>query len=368
MVNLNINIKQFYNMIRGCEVTMPIEVAFRVFNPEEKKKLDKLNKKKEFKGSNYKGIIMVEDEKKDNSSDIDLSFSRFVDYENDSSNSYEQEPQKHRGRPKKENIELANTVKTKKEKTPLNSDVTYQSTYGATTALLAQSISQIDDLNSKIAQDLEAVRNSRQLKRKYDYICELSGTMTGLVGNKINAIREMNNTITNSHKLELSKTKELKLNEQVDDDKRIMDLYNAYINAPVGSMQQAMMQSSPYAGVTAEQLNSPIIRADTQSTPIADSDPGFTEYLNNLSPQQNAMLQENNPNIQTVLAYNQSTQERLFKVINIQTGEDIPNMPIPSDEIKNKLQIDIKNGCARSVELNTTYPLQLYGNRLINEY
>lgn len=341
----------------------PIEVAFRVVKPNKP-----IEKKDTFKGSDYKGIIMVED-KKEKSEPIDFSLSNFVDY-GDESPSYNAEPVKHRGRPKKETpVELTNSVKEKnKAKTPLNSDMTYQSTYGTTNALLAQSISQIDDLSSKIDRDLQEVRHSKTLKRKYDYICELSGTMTGLMGNKINAVREMNNTITNAHKLELSKTKELKMNDQVDDDKRIMDLYNAYINAPVGTMMPSM--SSPYTGMNAAQLNSPIstmVSKDNVNSQSTD-DAGFDNYMNNLSPQQNAMLLESNPNIKTIVVFNQTNQERFFRVIDTQTGQDVPNMPVPSDQIRDALQIDIKNGCARSLLLNTSYELQLIGDRAMDEY
>ena len=351
---------------------MPIEVAVRVFDPKEREKLNSLkkNKKESFKGTNYKGIIMVEDTKEDKQ-EVDMSYSKFVDYADTQDYSTNVE-HKHRGRPKKEQnaIELTNTTKEKnKEKTPLNSDLTYQSTYAPTTGLLAQSIMQIDDLSSKVEKDLDEVRSSHTLKRKYDYICELSGTVTGLMNNKIMAIREMNNTITNCHKLELSKTKELKLNEQTDDDKRIMDLYNAYINAPVGSIPTNMMQVNPYAGVSAAQLNSPIQGIMTQDQQLNSiDDAGFNNYINNLSPQQNAMLKESDPNIQTIVLFDQSTQDRFFKVVNTQTGEEIPNMPIPNDSIKATLQIDIKAGCARSLELNTSYPLQLIGNRVLNEY
>lgn len=66
-----------------------------------------------------------------------------------------------RGRPKKKPVEEGPSVRNR---SPLNSDMTYLETYNAPAQMMAGVIAQIDDLGNKITADLNSVRSSRTLK------------------------------------------------------------------------------------------------------------------------------------------------------------------------------------------------------------
>jgi hypothetical protein len=237
----------------------------------------------------------------------------------------------------------------------------YATTYNITNMLLGGSIQQIDELASKIKEDLDYIR-AKNYKQKYDHICQLSGNMTGLMGDKIMAIREMNNVITTCHKLEMSKMKELKLNETVDDDKRLMELYNAYINAPMGTLAQ------PGNNIPLSSLNMPTGNGIQIGSNNITSDSGYDKYISELSPEQHAMMFESDPNVETVLVYDQTSHQKYFEVLNIATGEVIPNMPVPSQFVLEDCNVDIRNGIAKNIKLNKTWKLKLIGSPIMNEY
>lgn len=281
---------------------------------------------------------------------------------------------KKRGRPPKNKSiggagEYVPANNSENDFSPLNDNISYRKTYEDTTNMLQSSIGQIDGLSSQIQNDLNLVRASRTLKRKYEYICELTGTATGLMGNKISAIREINSSITNCHNLEMKRIKELNLNKEEDDDKKIMDMYNAFINTPVGSVQGIGM---PFGGVTPMQINGPTtgmvsVGVDNNMQPIS-GDPGYNSYLQNMTPEQNAMTMETNPYIKEVVVYNQETQDKYFDVIDTATGQSVPNVPRPADFLLREMRVDVRNGVARNSSANMDFPVVLIGNRAIDEY
>src|SRR5574344_1967430 len=116
------------------------------------------------------------------------------------------------------------------------SNAPYSKTYDETNNMLKASIYQIDGLQTEITQELKKIKESKALKKKYEYISEFASTISSLVSTKVTAIREMNNSITQGHNLEMKRMKDLKLTEnEKDDDKHIMDMYNAFISTPMGS-------------------------------------------------------------------------------------------------------------------------------------
>ena len=107
-----------------------------------------------------------------------------------------------------------------------------------------------------------------------------SSIMT-FIGNKISAARELNNIINKCNDMELKRYKELKLsmNEQ-DDDKAIMEAYQAFVNTPVGSMGYTQLGPTP----TQLTLNNPnLTQIDTGNVG------GYENYINNMTPQQHMM-------------------------------------------------------------------------------
>ena len=178
--------------------------------------------------------------------------------------------------------------------------VSYATSYDDTTNMLRQAIMQADVLTSEIKQDIDTIRASKTMKGKYTYITNLASTEAGLIGTKISAIREMNNSITQAHNLELKRAKDIKDDQrnQQSDDARIMDMYNAFINAPIGS----------YAKPTAPSIPDILLGANGPSpafSPVAMV--GTTVGSSNLTPEQMRIRYEGNPNVEEVVMYEAST-------------------------------------------------------------
>ena len=273
-------------------------------------------------------------------------------------------PKKKRGRPRKsqEKHEIYKG-NSDRELSMMESNTPYISTYEGTSKQLRDTINGIDMMAAQIQSDLQAVRSSRTLKKKYDYICELSSTIGTLVSNRISAIRELNNSITNAHKLDMNRSKTVKeLTDGANDDKAVMDMYNAFVNAPMGNMNTLPAGFN----VPAHILNG------GGGIPVTPQ--GFTEdqmyesFVNNPSPEMSAIAMERNPNIKIVVVYNQETQDKYFDVVDVTTGQSVPGIERPSEKLLNHMDINIREGVARNLDANLMYDLVLVGNRRIDEY
>lgn len=230
----------------------------------------------------------------------------------------------------------------------------YAETYHETNDMLKVSIMQMDTISTELKSDLDYIRASKTLKNKYKYIPELASTLGSLMNTKVTAIREINKTITDSHNLELKRVKDLKLNEvdKQDDDKYIMDMYNSFISTPVGGAPPQIAPS----------MNDMTLRSGIQNIVRANiGEDDFTSYQNNMTPTQNAMRHEHNPDIKTVVIYDQETGRRWFDIINVRTGESIPNVPRPDNMFLEDTVIDINSKVARNTNLDQTYPVILAG-------
>lgn len=274
---------------------------------------------------------------------------------------------KKRGRPKKNTSDDINNMVPADEpqgNLPLHqSNEPYLDTYNATNMMVQGTISEVDGLNNMILTELKAIQNSKTLKRKYDYISQLAGTSSTLIGTKLSAIKELNKVITDTHNLELKRIKDLKLNvsNEVDDNKYIMDMYNAFINTPVGSYNSmntpSISDMTMLTGVTG-----------VTKTPMVNTSNTFDDYINNMNPIQNMMMLEQNQNVKTVVVYDASTGNRWFDVVDITTGESIPNVDKPDAMFLEDTTLDTRNGIARNVNLDTTYPLIILNNNIMTEY
>lgn len=242
----------------------------------------------------------------------------------------------------------------------------YINSYNETNMMLRNSIGQIDQLSGEIKGELDSIRASKTLKNKYNYIADLTATSGTLLGTKITAIREMNKVISDCHNLEIKRIKDLKLDQNdQDDDKKIMDLYNAFINAPISQGSLASQSIIPSASDITLGMNgvNPLVSASD----IYDA--GYNNYLANLTPEQNRMRMENNPNIQTVVVFNPETGERHFDVIDITNGQSVPNISRPDEFLFEDINIDVRNQVARNTAMDIVYPLIVVGgNAAINEY
>lgn len=247
-----------------------------------------------------------------------------------------------RGRPKK--IESVNMTKADRSDS-------YYDKYAKTNALLDQTIYEIDDLNAGIKKELKAVIASKTLKKKYEYMSELAGTSGSLLSTKVTAIRELNKSITDSVNLEIKMAKENKAAEETD-DKRIMDMYNAFINTPVGA----------YTGpVAPSNIDMVMGNNGTTITPMVDGqyqtdDLGYNQYMNNLTPEQRK-IQLEGQNIKTVVVFDPDTGNRYFDNVNMDSNQSVPGLPLPEAHFLDDLNINMNTGVARNTNLNITYPV-----------
>lgn len=239
------------------------------------------------------------------------------------------------------------------------SQINYARTYTETAGMLRGAIAQADEMNAEIKQDIENVRSSKTLKNKYTYITNLTASAGSLLSTKIAAIRELNSSITQSHNLELNRAKTLKLNEASENDEmRMMDIYSAFINTPVGAY-------TPQAP-TLQDLNLGTNAANPTVNPIEMMAPNSDSV--NLTPEQIRMRMESNPNIQAVVRYNQATGQRCFDVIDKSTGASVPNFPRPDNFLLEDTTIDISSGIARNRNINQVWPLVIDGGAPMTEY
>ena len=282
----------------------------------------------------------------------------------------EEAPQKkRRGRPPKRKTINSNEINkdevSSRKLNPLESNAPYIDSYKENMKELKNTITGIDVMVTQIHRDLQMVRASKTLKRKYDYICQLSDTESGLVGNRISAIREINNAITNAHRLEITRAKETNSVDNQDDDKAIFDMYNAYVNTPFGAVPGAPVMPNLGNIVQSPSLNAIPINSSME---VDSGDAGYNDFLANPSPEMTAIRMEQNPNIKQVVVWNKDTDEKYFDVIDISTGQSIPDAVRPGTFLLQDMQIDERNQCARNIKMNITYPLVIVGTGRLSEY
>ena len=113
------------------------------------------------------------------------------------------------------------------------------------------------------------------------------------------AIKEINNSIIQAHKLELE---EMKLSKDIEkdqsDDTRVMELYKAFVNTPVGAYQTPNIPS--IAEMTLPGTGGGVLPVTMNGDLPASQ----------LTPEQLRMRMESNPNILVVVKFNQSTGQR----------------------------------------------------------
>lgn len=290
--------------------------------------------------------------------DIGVNFSFFTSEDAASIATIDNTPVEKKKKSKAKTVEVVPSIHEANAK-PGVIDVDYSSTYGETTNLLRGAIIQADQMAGEIQEDLDAVRGSKTLKGKYTYITNLTSAKASILSTKIAAIREMNSSITQSHNLELNRMKALKLDQKNEnDDMRIMDIYSAFVNQPVG------VYTPPTANIQDLTLG-----VNSPNGAVAGVEMISPSQTGALTPEQNRMRMESNPNIQTVVRYDQSTGQRSFDVIDTSTGMSVPNYPRPDNFLLEDTTIDIHSGIARNRNVNSVWPLILMGsNNFVTEY
>ena len=238
----------------------------------------------------------------------------------------------------------------------------YADEYSDTNAMTNTIIAQADSIIMDCAQDIAFMKSQRSMKGKYHYINETRAAMNSALSTKLAAIKERNATtkaiIDNNYR----RYKDMRALDHTDDNKAIMDAYSAFISAPVGAPAYILPNTSSMTGGIG------VIRSDYPPQIQASVDAGMNNFMNHLTPEQNLMLNDNNPDIEEVIVYDQATGAKYFQWMNTKTGEVIPNMPITSNLILEDYTIDPRTHLAKNTNLNSIKKVVVINNGEFNNF
>lgn len=258
-----------------------------------------------------------------------------------------------RGRPRKNKDNGDITVGGDTEEIMTNKP--YIDSYEETNDLIKVMIAQIDGLQGELKQEFNDIRLSK-IRGKYQYLTDISATISSLSSTKLSAIKELNSVISKCHDMELKRTKELKLDTTGNDEAAIMGLYENIINTPrqqlEGGFIPPRLESGDIPLMVQPQGGMDIFQ------PMVTNDELFT-------PEQNRMIMEHNPDVKTVVVYDPKTEAREFRAMNIKTGEQIQNISLPDPFLLEDMNINFQTGVARNSNLNMNFPLATIENGMV---
>lgn len=241
--------------------------------------------------------------------------------------------------------------------------------YNETNGLLHETLGQIDSINRELVQEFDAVRHNRTLKNKYMVLTNLSENIGALIANRISVIKEINNCISKSNDMDYKRNKDRDAAQAtMNDDKYISDVYQAFIQNPQNMAPQYQMPQ-----VDPSILGSGIIRANISQDSINNPnqgimDAGYLQYVANLTPEQNMMRYEGNPDIKQVVVYDASSGAKFFQVMNVRTGEVIPNVPVYDQMFMEDTTLDLKTKIAKNINLNESFPIIVLNDNIVSQY
>ncbi len=276
------------------------------------------------------------------------------------------EQKRRRGRPRKSESQVVAstgiiTAQGENEDTP-----TIYS-YQETTNMLHATLMQVEMTTKEVQRDIELVRANKTIRNKYGIIGNLNGNMTDLINAKITCIKELNSTISKANDLDYKKEKDRQAAQSnINDDKYIMDMYNAFLQNPTGAGNSVL---GPNAIDATTIGSSGIIRAgDTVQQGTFAPDNGFLSYVANMTPEQRLMAMEDNPNIKQVVVYDAATSNKAFQVMDMSTGQVITGVPTRDPMFMEGVTIDLRNRIAKNSDLGETYPLVIVNENVVTEY
>ena len=232
----------------------------------------------------------------------------------------------------------------------LQSDISYMTAYQETNEQLDSAIKELNMLGSEVMGELVKVKSSKTLKNKYNYINDMTATVTNIISTKIGAIKEKNKTINDVNNMELRRMKELKIDpSQEDDNARIANLYDAFVNTPIGTYGGQNILGQSLADMTlmggAPDMNRMAIGNDQ------------AQWEQGLNPAENRMLLEAKGLVETVVFYDQTSGNRWFEIVDKNTKQPVPNVEKPDDSYIWELDINVNGGFAKDANRNVIYPL-----------
>lgn len=276
------------------------------------------------------------------------------------------EVKKRRGRPRKTEVDGNSIVRDQKSN---DEETSALSTYEETTNMLKGTLLQIDQLSAQIKQEFDSVSSNRTLKNKYSTMADLSENLVSLVNAKINAISKINDAISKSNDLDYKREKDRRaIQSNVNDDKYLMDMYNAFIQNPSGLNNRAMLGPSSIDATLAGDNIVRVADNQLQQQDAFNPDNGYLSYVANMTPEQRLMAIEDNPNIKMCVVFDASTGNKVFQMMDMSTGQAVPGLPVRDQMFMEDTTIDIKNHIAKNINLNETYPLVIINENVVKEY
>lgn len=258
-----------------------------------------------------------------------------------------------RGRPPKKNRDIDSP---EGEASELVTNVPYAESYEETNGMLKAMIMQIEGLQSELKQEFNDIRLSTRLRGKYQYLTDISTTISSLSSTKLSAIKELNSVISKCHDMELKRTKELKIDATGNDDAAVMSLYENIINTPRQQLEAGFIPP----------------RLETGDIPLMVQPQGGMDIFQpavtseQFTPEQNRMIAESNPDIKTVVVYDTKTEYREFVAMNVKTGQVVQNISLPDPFLLEDMNLNFQTGVARNSNLNMNFPLAIRENGIIS--
>lgn len=322
--------------------------------------------------------FILEDDKKDEAT---FGFSTEDSVENNNEKSVvllntQPEPSKKRGPGRPSKNSSANqytdivTVDNKKKERSL--DKQYEKGYLDNAKLLYTAIAQTDTIYSDINEELNKYRGNRSYggRNRMMSMSNFMNTQTELINTKISAVKELNSIRSKINDLVMKKEQLLKDTGDDNSDKAVMDAYYALVNAPrygLPTVHQALAPASINTGINLQGNVVPSTGIVTSTADTASEEQSFAAYKSNLDPVKQKMIADKDPNIKTVVVYDQHTGNKYFDVVNVQTGLSIPGIQRPADFLLNDMKIDMRNGVATNSNTNMVFPLVIVGTRVADE-
>lgn len=244
----------------------------------------------------------------------------------------------------------------------IQENIPYASAYAETNQQLDETIAQLNILGAEIVTDLNMVRGNKTLRNKYNIVNEMTQTATSIIGAKLSAIKEKNSTINSINKLELDRLKQIKVSaSEEDDNTRIANLYDAFVNTPIGAGPGVLgpsMQDIVAGGQSGPSVPMMSLGSDQQA------------WEAGLNPAENRMLLEAKGAIETVVMYDSVTGNRWFEVVDKITRQPVPNVEKPDSSYIYDLDINVRGGFAKDGNRGVSYPLICIngGDASITEY
>lgn len=269
------------------------------------------------------------------------------------------------------------------ERKTKNEEAQFEKGYQDTTKMLYGTIMQADSMYADLGCQLQNYKDNRSYggRNRMMQMSEFMNTQVSLINTKITAVRELNSIRNKINDLKLKKMQMDK--ETLDDnsDKAVMDAYYALINASnygLPPMQSPLSPASINTGVAMNgtRINTMPLGQQTQIIPAnpdpmppvtTSADASFNNYKENLTPIQRKMILDNDPNIKTVVVYDQSSGNKYFDIVNVQTGQSVPGVQRPADFLLDNMRIDARNGIAVNSNINQSFPLVITGSRVADE-